>query len=225
LGSGQALLKMTLFSAMLNGEHAEKTTLHFWDQQVTEHFGRKATFKFTLWKDNQRNEAKPFEIGIPILPRFFLVTHQSGVKTMQIVMDGARERLINHSSAIVDSASATWSFRYTNGYIVTLRGGMSVVVSYTPAGLHIPSYKIEQITFDAFFHDKVIALDHLLANRVIVPSDSPKTPRSRPPAQQREEERRNEDGVVVIDRLAIPPEPVNAFGIPQATMRCLEVCQ
>ncbi len=36
----------------------------------------------------------------------------------------------------------------------------------------------------------------------------------------------NDDGIeqrIVIDRATIPVEPVNAFGIPQATMRCLEV--
>ncbi|TFK56243.1 hypothetical protein OE88DRAFT_1652902 [Heliocybe sulcata] len=225
IGSGQGFLKMAAFSLMLNTEHTEKTTYNFWERQINEHFGRKATFKFTLWKDNQRNEAKPFEIGIPILPRFFLVTHQSGVKAMQIAMDGARERLVNHTSAMVESQSATWSFRYGSGYIVTLRGVMLVVVSCAPGPANMPSYKIEQISFDAHFHDKVISLEYLFLNRMVMPNESPKTPRSRPPNQQREDERRIEDGIMVIDRQAMPPEPVNAFGIPQATMRCLELAE
>lgn len=238
VGTGQALLKVTQFSQMLSNETTDKTTLRYWKDAVTTWFGSKAQFRFTLWKDNQRNEAKPFVIGPPILPRFFLVTHQSGVKAMSINMEGANERLYNYQASVVESPAASWTFRYTNGYVVTLRGALSVVVSFQAQPSQHSNgtntfYKLETITFDAWWHDKAISLENLLLNRVMVPGDSPKTPRSRPPhtpnasvaAQQREEERRNDDGIVTIDRLAIPPEPVNAFGIPQATMRCLELAE
>lgn len=41
---------------------------------------------------------------------------------------------------------------------------------------------------------------------------------------QGQEEKWEESSRVVYERASIPSEPVNAFGIPQATMRCLEVC-
>jgi hypothetical protein len=32
---------------------------------VKDYFTQKAVLKFTLWKDNQRNEAKPFGLSFP----------------------------------------------------------------------------------------------------------------------------------------------------------------
>lgn len=40
---------------------------------------------------------------------------------------------------------------------------------------------------------------------------------------QGQEEKWEESSRVVYERVSLPSEPVNAFGIPQATMRCLEV--
>ena len=39
-----------------------------------------------------------------------------------------------------------------------------------------------------------------------------------------EDPNRAEEPRYLIERAIIPTEPINAFGIPQATMRCLEVC-
>lgn len=40
---------------------------------------------------------------------------------------------------------------------------------------------------------------------------------------QGQEEKWEESSRVIYERVSLPSEPVNAFGIPQATMRCLEV--
>jgi hypothetical protein len=39
---------------------AQRLSLSYWDSLVKEYFASQAIMKFTLWKDNQRNEAKPF---------------------------------------------------------------------------------------------------------------------------------------------------------------------
>lgn len=216
--------------------------------------------KLTLWKDNQRKEAKPFgalplhtptlqlnpklasEIGVPILPRFFLVTTQSGVKSMSLSLDGARERQIATGHCIVECVAAVWTYKYNNGYTVTLRGALSahVIITSTsapgsavnPAQPSNYTFKFDEFTFDANFHDKFIALDAIMGQRVPEPTKSPwirnaPTPNangtSDPSSSASEEDRRWEEPRVVIERCSIPGEPVNAFGIPQATMRCLEV--
>jgi hypothetical protein len=182
------------------------------------------------------------EIGVPILPRFFLVTTQSGVKSMTLSLDGARERLLGPGRAIVECTSAVWTYKYSNGYTVTLRGPLTahVIVNTQPplgnvlnppSAPHQLSYslKFETLQFDANFHDKYIALESVMGQRIM---ESPKTPRTRNAptptangntAQQRDEEKKWEEARVLIERASIPGEPVNAFGIPQATMRCLEV--
>ncbi len=213
--------------------------------------------KITLWKDNQKTEAKPFgadhpsrsgasthldrrfaEIGVPILPRFFLVTTQSGVKSMTLTLDGARERIYSQGHSVVECVTAVWTYRYKNGYTVTLRGPLTahvVITSPHPAGTTSSHQgyvlKFEDFQFDANYHDKYISLDAITGPKVVM-TESPKTPRSRnTPAPgavngattQEEEDRKWEEPRISIERGSIPGEPVNAFGIPQATMRCLEV--
>lgn len=200
--------------------------------------------KLTLWKDNQRKEAKPFEIGVPILPRFFLVTTQSGVKSMSLSLDGARERQIATGHCIVECVAAVWTYKYNNGYTVTLRGALSahvIITSTSAPGSAAPNpaqpsaytFKFDEFTFDANFHDKFIALDAIMGQRIPEPAKSPwirnaPTPNSNgsvsdPMSGATEEDKKWEEPRVVIERCSIPGEPVNAFGIPQATMRCLEV--
>jgi len=38
----------------------QKLQLSWWSDLIKEYFTPKAVMKLTLWKDNQRNEAKPF---------------------------------------------------------------------------------------------------------------------------------------------------------------------
>lgn len=228
--------------------HIQRLKQSHWDEVVATYFTEKAKMKLTLWKDNQQVEAKPFgteatrlarrecspektEIGYPILPRFFLVTSQSGVKTMTISIDGARERLINPQHALVECANASWTFRYQNGYNIILRGPLtadvvvqpSTIPGQPPASGVVTAYtlKLERLQFDAFYHDKFIAVEAIQGERI------PESPRPIPPSPGAHpgphEEARFEEARYSIEHALIPAEPINAFGIPQATMRCLEV--
>lgn len=167
------------------------------------------------------------------------MTAQSGVKSQTITIDGARERLINPSRAIVECANAAWTFRYTNGYSITLRGPFTAEIIVQP-GVNPPQPRapgmppialnydlmFERLQFDAFFHDKFIACDSIIGERI---PDSPRimpSPTGNPNGADeagRYDTSRYEEPRYLIDHAVIPAEPINAFGIPQATMRCLEV--
>ncbi|EIM85512.1 uncharacterized protein STEHIDRAFT_37377, partial [Stereum hirsutum FP-91666 SS1] len=127
VGAGQALLRLLQFSGLLH-ENPKRLQLSHWEELIKDYFLPTATLKLTLWKDNQQAEAKIFEIGTPILPRFFLVTSQSGVKSMTLSLDGARERLYAANHAVVECVGAIWTYKYTNGYTVTLRGPLTAHV-------------------------------------------------------------------------------------------------
>jgi hypothetical protein len=206
-----------------------KLQLAWWNDVIKEYFTPKAYMKLTLWKDNQRKEAKPFEIGVPILPRFFLVTTQSGVKSMSLSLDGARERQIAAGHCSVECVSAVWTYKYTNGYTVTLRGALSahVIITSTSAQPSTYAFKFDEFTFDANFHDKFIGLDAIMGQRIPEPAKSPWIRAAPDPnsnaSPESEDDKKWEEPRVLIERCSIPGEPVNAFGIPQATMRCLEV--
>ncbi|KAJ7067843.1 LIM-domain binding protein [Mycena amicta] len=230
LGHGQGLIRVMQFSGLLGSDTPQmlrqKLNLSFWNNLIHEYFTPKAIMKLTLWRDSMKNEAKPFEIGVPILPRFFLVTTQSGVKSMSLTLDGARERLYTPGHAIIECVTAVWTCRYTNGHVVTLRGPLvihlvlcSPAPGSTAAGA-TPSLvlKFDDFEFDAHSHDKYIALDAISGTRR----------EEEPPGVgmngMADDEKQWEEPRSVLEGAAIPGEPVNAFGIPQATMRCLEVC-
>lgn len=289
IGLGQALVRVLQFSGMLAAEdqkvcpfihylirsrptlcsQSQKLQLSHWIGLVEEFFLASATLKLTLWKDNQKVEAKVFglslflgdppetrltklaEVGTPVLPRFFLVTSQSGVKSMTLSLDGARERVVGPNHAVVQCVSAVWTYRYHNGYIVTLRGPFTAHVFVIPnttqngataqSATHSPFVlKIDHIQFDSNLYEKHVAVDVIGGNRL----DTNKTPQvhnaptpsptmngvgvppaslPQPPQQRQRDDERWEEPRITYDRAFIPAEPVNAFGIPQATMRCLEV--
>ncbi|KAI0637642.1 LIM-domain binding protein-domain-containing protein [Trametes polyzona] len=232
VGFGQAQNRILQLSGSLGVEHKDRLKQSYWDGIVGNFFTEKATMKLTLWKDNQQVEAKPFEIGYPILPRFFLVTSQSGVKSMTICIDGARERCMSTSHALVECANAAWTFRYQNGYSITLRGPLSADVIVQPNAIPIPSpsgnsfaqytLKLQRIQFDAFFHDKYVALDSIQGERI------PESPRALPPSPggpPTDDPNRFDEARYHIEHAIMPAEPINAFGIPQATMRCLELAE
>ncbi|KAF7301239.1 hypothetical protein MIND_00688700 [Mycena indigotica] len=231
LGHGQGLFRVMQFSGVLGSDTPQilrqKLNLSFWHNMIQEYFTPKAIMKLTLWRDSMKNEAKPFEIGVPILPRFFLVTTQSGVKSMSFSLDGARERLYAPGHAIIECVAAVWTCRYNNGHVVTLRGPLIVhLVLCAPAPGSTASgtnpqfvIKFDDFEFDAHSHDKYIALDSIAGTRR--EEESPAASAN----GMVEEDKQWEEPRAVLENASIPGEPVNAFGIPQATMRCLELAE
>ena len=191
------------------------------------------------------------EIGTPVLPRFFLVVSQSGVKSTTLSLDGARESIVEHSKAIVECVSATWTYRYHNGYTVTLRGSFTAHVVVTPSAAQngapaqtVPptsTLKIEFFQFNSELYEKHVAVDVIGGNQLDAykapqvrnaSTPSPTTsgagipslppPQPPPPQASQNDKEKWEEPQIAYERAFIPAEPVNSFGIPQAAMRCLE---
>lgn len=168
---------------------------------------------------------------MPILPRFFLVTSESGVSSMSISLENPVERPGYYTlplySIFLECANAAWTFRYTNGYIVTLRGPLTAHLVLYPAN-HPTAWKFESITFNSQTHEKALKIDAIKGPRSdptpLTPGMKSENSNSTMNSPSHDDERATGEFVVVINRATIPAEPVNAFGIPQATMRCLEVC-
>ncbi len=155
---------------------------------------------------------------------------------MSLSLDGARERLFTTGHSVIECVTAVWTYKYTNGYTVTLRGPLTVhviVSAPTPSNSSSPGsngrasppsavLRFEDFQFDALIHDKYIAVEHIegIENTMNGPM-----PEVGPPVQngQNQNTDRSDEQRVPVERGSVPLGPVNAFGIPQATMRCLEV--
>lgn len=137
----------------------------------------------------------------------------------------------------MECVTAVWTYKYSNGYTVTLRGPLTahvVIVSTQSSSSQVTAaqagfqLKFDDFQFDANHHDKSIALDSIVGQRQFEASKirhvvTPTPGGSSIQQQQREEDKKWEEPRVLIEHGFLPGEPVNAFGIPQATMRCLEV--
>ena len=223
LGGGQAIARLIQFSTFLSLEGQDdaaepRSRLGWWQNGVEKFFADKGFLRLTLWKDGLRQEAKPFDVGKPVLPRFFLVTTQSGVKSMQLALDGARERLVTVDHAVVECVQAYWFYRYSNGYTVVLRGPLTVhILAENVGNAEQPDYhcKISEFNFDAKNIEKHLAVEDIQGVRLSLD----------PPPNAADDEMQYDEPRIHFSRAHIPGEPVNAFGIPQATMRCLELSE
>jgi hypothetical protein len=156
---------------------------------------------------------------------------------MNISLDGARERIISPGHAVVECVSAVWTYKYTNGYTIHLRGPLTahiwvvqssqqVAQTTSTAGGPVLVLKFEHLQFDANYHDKYITIDAIAGQKI---GKSPHVRNAPTPVMngigsQQQQQPDGKDDRIHYERSSIPAEPVNAFGVPQATMRCLEVC-
>lgn len=148
------------------------------------------------------------------------MTTQSGVKSMSLSLDGARERLVSSTQACIECPDTLWTFRYENGYTIVLKGPFTSYVALTPDqpgqnGTTGYAVRIEQIVFDSMTHEKLIKLEDIEGHRV---ASSPSAAQTFGDVDPRFELPRWH-----LADASFPAEPINAFGVPQATMRCLEV--
>ncbi|KAJ7841796.1 LIM-domain binding protein-domain-containing protein [Mycena olivaceomarginata] len=143
-GSGRGIMRILQFSGLLSSDtiQTQKLRLSYWESLIREYFTPQAIMRLKLRRNSLDHEIKAFEIGVPILPRFFLVTTQSGADSMSLTLDGARERLLHPGQTIVECGSTIWIFRYSNGHVVMLRGSMTarLIACSTPSqhGVRLP---------------------------------------------------------------------------------------
>jgi hypothetical protein len=166
---------------------------------------------------------------VDILARYFLVTSQAGVNSMHISLDGGQERPGDGPGRlVVECNSAVWTYRYVSGYMVALQGRLTVYFALqpdqpapaTPTPLGSLPWKIEHLEFESRSFEKYISVAAVLAAPGFDPSITPRMRNSSTPVMTSVSTSEDHE---TIERAMIPKDPVNHFGIPQATMRCLEV--
>jgi hypothetical protein len=176
------------------------------------------------------------ELSSTILARYLLVTHQSGAKAMSFSFDSLAERPGDGQGRVLLDCAAVWTHRYENGYVVALRGALAVQLVLVATPQAQPVWRIESFVFDSTTHDKYIQVDSVLgpAGPVMRGLGAPRpppltngnggTPQMPPPPYEAEGPQHVPvDGRIKIEQAWVPADPCNGFGIPQATMRCLEV--
>lgn len=150
---------------------------------------------------------------------------------MSLAFNGARERLQDTNHCVIECPEAIWTFFFSSGYTVTLKGPFTAHIHASPHSPDLPppipghpnkNLRIDEMHFEAKLQYKSVSLDAIQGNRMPEPH-KPITPTPLGNPHMEEQIRQLEDPRIHIVNANLPGEPINAFGIPQATMRCLEV--
>lgn len=153
---------------------------------------------------------------------------------MSISLDGAREKILGSSHLVVECVTAVWAYKYSNGYTIQLCGPLTAHLALSPSSTSVaqgspPSFsmKFEHLQFDANVHHKLIQVDAIAGPKIgrspLIATYTPGINGMGSQPSMGSQQDKTQDRIH-YERSSIPGEPVNAFGIPQATMRCLEVC-
>lgn len=68
-----------------------------------------------LRDSNEKDYQKTTEVRFDLLPRFFLKHYESGVASMQLGIDGARESPTGNGSFLVEADRARITYWFMNG--------------------------------------------------------------------------------------------------------------
>jgi hypothetical protein len=141
---GQCLMRLMLFADhlssfgasskplqtyMVNGTqkmaaqgNKQRDDLSYWQTFVDRFFSPKGVLRHSLWITDDGGSNKQYEITYPALARYFNTHFESGVKTMQLIMEKGSERDLPNSGHYIESQKASFVYWFDTGAQVSFRG-------------------------------------------------------------------------------------------------------
>ena len=126
----ECLLKLVQFGERLSSFQGSKgkDDLGFWTDFVRRFFTASGVFRHTIHvMDGEEGHDKQYEIGSSALPRYFHTHFESGVKTMQLVLDRqTADRPLPGDSFFVENQNASFVYWFEGGSHVVASGTVRV---------------------------------------------------------------------------------------------------
>lgn len=124
---GHCLLKLLQFCEHLSGFQGGKdpTDLSYWNEFVHRFFSPRAVFRFVVheYGDDGVAADKPYELGFPILARYFNSYFQGGATNIQLVLDkGTTDKPLTGDSHFIENTKASMHFWYPGNLMVMASG-------------------------------------------------------------------------------------------------------
>lgn len=91
----------------------EAYDLHYWQSFVDKFYAPGGVLRQGVCNPQARS-SKQFEISTPALARYYLTQFTSGIRQIQMVVEGPREREIANSGHIVESPKTSFIYWFTN---------------------------------------------------------------------------------------------------------------
>jgi hypothetical protein len=111
---GQSILYLHAYAENLSNFQSRNETadLMYWNSFVERFYSPGGVLRQGVW--NPQTGSKQFEITTPALARYYLTQFSSGIRQIQMVVEGARERDLPNGGHIVESPRTSFIYWFTN---------------------------------------------------------------------------------------------------------------
>ncbi|RAK85870.1 hypothetical protein BO79DRAFT_41398 [Aspergillus costaricaensis CBS 115574] len=209
---GAAILQLNSFAESLSyisGTENASTDYNQWHNFVLRFYSPGGVLRHTVCNP-QANSSKQFEIATPALARYYLTQCTSGIKHIQMLVDGARERDSPNGGHIVESAKTAFIYWFANGSQLFARANMTAHFDM--------NNKIEMLDIAVLDHNEYLPRSQLQALELAdQQKQSPKVSKNMGKRAQAKQAQQ--------PAFTLPESMVTPNGVPTAVMSFLEVAE
>ncbi|EAW14140.1 LIM domain-binding protein [Aspergillus clavatus NRRL 1] len=158
---------------------------------------------------NPQAGSKQFEISTPALARYYLTQFTSGIRQIQMLVEGARERDSPNGGHIVESPKTSFIYWFTNDSQLFTNGTLRAHFDH--------NNKIEMLDIVVMNHTEFLPRSQLQALEIFEQKQSPKVSKNMG--------KRGQQKQAPQITPSLPESMVTANGVPTAVMSFLEVAE
>ncbi|PYI35309.1 hypothetical protein BP00DRAFT_442833 [Aspergillus indologenus CBS 114.80] len=209
---GAAILHLNSFAEHLSSfqSRGEAHDLAYWQQFVGRFYAPGGVLRQGVY--NHQTGSKQFEIGTVALPRYYYTQFTSGIRHIQMVVEGARERDLPNGGHIVESPRTSFIYWFTNDTQLFANGTMTAHFDM--------NNKIEMLDIVMLNHTEYLPRSQLQALEQAaaeLPKQSPKVTKN---AGKRGQQKQPPPPAATL-----PESMVTLNGVPGAVMQFMEVSE
>jgi hypothetical protein len=203
---GQATLCLHSYAEHLGNfaSRGEAADFMFWHNFVEKFYSPGGVLRQGVW--STQGGSKQFEISTPALARFYVTQFNTGIKQIQLVVEGARERDLPNGGHIVEAPKAYFIYSFTNECRLFTHG-------------HLRAYfdvnnKIDMLDFTVTGHDEYVPRSMLQSLEASEQKQSPKATKNSGKRAQKQ-----------APNFTLPESMVTPNGVPSGVLDFLEMAE
>ncbi|TVY87574.1 Transcriptional activator, partial [Lachnellula willkommii] len=202
----------------------QRDDLLYWSDFVNRFFSPKGVLRHSLWfTDDGAN--KQYEITYPALARYFFTHFESGVKTMQLIMEKGTEKDLPHSGHYIESQKSSFVYWFDTGAQLIANGTLRA---------HFDAeQKIELLEFVTNSHEEYLPRSRLIEAARPVHDWAKEWHKVNAPPEGKQSPEMNKKKAKAMKSPPQPPPDIDLpqskviarSGIPPAVFRFLELAE
>lgn len=203
---GQAILCLHSYAEHLGNfvSRGEANDHMYWHTFVDRFYSPVGVLRQGVW--SPQDGSKQFEISTPALARFYLTQFTSGIKRIQMVVEGARERDTPNGGHIVEAGKAYFIYWFTNDTQLFTNGHLRAQFDI--------NNKIDMLDFTVTSHNEYVPRALLQSLEASEQKQSPKATKNSGKRGQKQ-----------APSITLPESMVTPNGVPGLVLDFLEMAE